>query len=341
MPRHILLLVLLIVACGVAALAAKRFFTVDSFYQYGHYRGKSVADIASDKPKYKGTAYCQPCHAQRFAEWSKGVHNSAERGNVVKCEVCHGPAGWRDDLGMFVNASTGPDHPGKLKLVIPDDTRRLCTLCHERMAGRPQQQPQIVVADHAGTQQCITCHDPHSPKIASAAVPSGDATAGKTKGAACAGCHGAEGVSVDLPGPSLAGQSQAYLVESFKAYTTGARANPMMGAVAQAASAEDMADLAAYFAGLKCQSTLTAEKQAADPGRAAAAQCIGCHGADGRSANSAFPNLIGMSKVYVAESAKAYRSGSRKNPMMAGIAKALADAEINVAASYYAGANCR
>jgi cytochrome c553 len=341
MPRHILLLVLLIVAGGAAAYGAKRFFTVDSFYQYGHYRGKSVADIASDKPKYKGTAYCQTCHAERFAQWSKGVHNSADDGKIVKCEVCHGPAGGRDNLGMFVNASTGPDHPNNLKLVIPDDTRRLCTLCHERMAGRPQDQPQIVVADHAGTQQCVACHDPHSPKIASVAMPAGDAAAGKAKAAACAGCHGADGVSVDLPGPSLAGQSQAYLVEAFKAYTTGARDNPMMSAVAQTASAGDAADLAAYFAGLTCQSSLTADRQAADPGRSAAARCTACHGADGRSANSAFPNLIGMSKAYVVESVKAYRSGNRKNAMMVGVARDLGDAEIDAMAGYYAGAGCR
>jgi len=50
-------------AFGAAAYAAKIFLTTDSFYDYGHYRGSSVAEIASDKPKYKGTAYCQSCHA--------------------------------------------------------------------------------------------------------------------------------------------------------------------------------------------------------------------------------------------------------------------------------------
>ena len=55
MPRHIFRLVLIMVGFIVLAVGAKRFFTVDSFYQYGHYRGDSVAEIASDKPKYKGT----------------------------------------------------------------------------------------------------------------------------------------------------------------------------------------------------------------------------------------------------------------------------------------------
>jgi cytochrome c553 len=244
---------------------------------------------------------------------------------------------------MFVNSSTGPDHPSNLKLTIPTDTRQLCTLCHEKMAGRPEAQPQIVVADHAGTQQCTACHKPHSPKIAlaSAAAAPGDAAAGNAKAAACAGCHGAEGVSANLPGPTLAGQNDAYLVDAFKAYATGARDNPMMSAAAQGASTEDAADLAAYFASLKCESALIADRQAASAGRATAAKCTACHGADGRSANRAWPNLVGQSKDYLVVAVKAYQSGARKNAMMAGISKDLSDADVDVVATYYAGAGCK
>ena len=265
MPRHIVRLVVLMVAFAAVAYGAKKFFTADSFYEYGHYRGNSVAEIASDKPKYKGTAYCETCHAEQFAEWSKGVHNRVDVGKAVKCEVCHGPAGGRDDRGMFVNSATGPDHPKNLKLAVPTDTRKLCTLCHEKMPGRPEQQPQIVVADHAGTQQCTVCHNPHSPKLnlvsaASTAQP-GDAALGKTKAAACVGCHGAEGVSVDLPGPTLAEQNGAYFVDALKAYRTGARNNPMMSAFAQGVSSDDGEHLAAYYAGLKCESSLNADRR--------------------------------------------------------------------------------
>src|ERR1039458_6806703 len=51
MPRHIVRLLLLMVAFAVLAYGAKQFFTVDSFYEYGHYRGKSVAEIAAEKPE--------------------------------------------------------------------------------------------------------------------------------------------------------------------------------------------------------------------------------------------------------------------------------------------------
>lgn len=347
MPRHIVRLILLLVVFGVVGYAAKSYFTVDTFYDYGHYRGKSVEEIASDKPKFKGIAYCASCHLARVAEWSTGAHNRTDAGRVVRCEVCHGPGGGRDDSGppsAWAHSATGADHPINLKLVIPADTRKLCTRCHERLTGRPLWQRQIVVADHAGTQQCIGCHNPHSPRInlgsAEPLAHAGDAAAGKLKAAACAGCHGVEGVSTNLPGPSLAGQKEAYFIAALKAYGSGARNNPMMSIAAQASDA-DVADLAAYYASLKCESTLTTEKQATLAGQATASKCIACHGADGVSSNRSWPNLVGLSKDYLAKSFKAYKDGTRKNGVMAGILKDLNDTDAENLAAYYASASCR
>jgi cytochrome c553 len=343
MPRHIARLALLMVAFALLAYGAKRYFTVDTFYEYGHYQGKSVAEIASDKPKYKGTAYCSSCHAAQVAEWSNGVHNSTDVGKIVKCEVCHGPAGERDVRGMFEPSPTGPDHPKNRKMVVPANTQQLCTLCHERMTGRPLQQRQIVVAEHAGTQQCTVCHNPHSPRlnlVSTSTTAAGDAAAGKAKATDCLGCHGANGVSKDLPGPTLANQHDAYVVDALKAYNGGSRNNPMMSAAAKV-SDEDAANLAAYFASLKCESTLTADKQAALPGHTIASKCVACHGANGMSANRSWPNLVGQSNAYLAGALKLYSSGARKNAMMAGIAKSLSDADIENVAAYYAAATCK
>ena len=104
----------LIVAFGVLVYGAKRFFTTDLLNEYGHYRGKSVAEIAAEKPRYKGSAYCTSCHAQQVAEWSNGVHNRPDIGKVVKCEVCHGPGGGRDPETTYLPPTTGPDHPKKV-----------------------------------------------------------------------------------------------------------------------------------------------------------------------------------------------------------------------------------
>jgi cytochrome c553 len=345
MPRHISRLILLLVALVVVGYTAKRVFTVKSFYEYGHYRGDAVAQIASEKPKYRGVGYCAPCHAAQLAEWSKGVHNRPDLGKAVKCEVCHGAASEREWRNMFVIPTSGPDHPANLKMSVPTDTRKLCTLCHERLTGRPAQQPQIVVADHAGTQQCTVCHNPHSPMLnlvsAVAAAPAGDALAGKTKSAACAVCHGAGGVSNNLPGPSLAGQNATYFTNAVKAYRTGARSNPMMSAVAQGIKDEDAGDLAAFFAGLKCQSAAPADREAASKGQALVSKCAACHGADGHASNRSWPNLAGQTKDYLINALHAYKSGARSNAIMAGIVKGLSDSDVQSVAAYYAAAECK
>ena len=344
MPRHILRLVVMLAAFVAIGYAAKRVFTVKSFYEYGHYRGDSVASIASEKPKYRGVAYCASCHAEQLAQWSNGVHYQPDLGKAVKCEVCHGAAAEREPRGMFVISTSGPDHPGSLKMSIPADTRKLCTLCHEQTAGRPLQQRQVVVADHAGTQQCTVCHNPHSPRLnlasAEAAAPAGDAGAGKVKAAACAGCHGAEGVSNNLPGPGLAGQNATYLVDAMKAYKAGARNDPMMSAVIGTINDADAGNLAAYFASLKCQSTQAAPAAALARGREVAARCAACHGPDGQASNKSWPNLAGQSKDYLVKSIAAYKSSARNNSMMSSIVKDLTESDAEAVATYYATAHC-
>ncbi len=346
MPRHIFRLIILIVVFAGIGYAAKRFFTTTSFYEYGHYRGNSVAEIASEKPRYKGLVDCASCHLPQATEWATGVHYRPELGKIVKCEVCHGPGGARDSRGLFEISRTGADHPDGLKLAVPQDTRKLCTLCHERLVARPPEQRQIVVAEHAGTQQCVTCHNPHSPRLDvgpafEAGQPSGDPAAGKTKAAACAGCHGDEGVSNDLPGPSLAGQNPTYLVTAIKSYAAGVRSDSMMSAIAQGVSDEDARDLAAYFAGLACASPPAAARQESPAGQAAASRCAACHGPSGRGPYRSWPNLAGLSKGYLAKALQDYRSGARNNGLMAGVVKDLNETDADGVTTYFAGAACR
>ena len=78
-----------------------------------------------------------------------------------------------------------------------------------------------------------------------------DIEAGKAKVAAvCAACHGAAGVSVSDAIPNLAAQRAAYLENQLKALKEGTRKNPIMNAMASQLSAEDIANVAAYFASL-------------------------------------------------------------------------------------------
>jgi cytochrome c553 len=345
MPKHGWRLIFLLIGFAVAVVVARNFLVDKSFYEYGHYRGNAVAEIAHDKPKYQGTQYCKSCHAGQFAQWSTGVHDSANIGKVVKCEVCHGPGGGRDPEKNYINATTGPVHPKNLKLVIPTDTRALCTLCHEKMPSRPAQQAQIVIVDHAATQQCTLCHNPHSPRtfVGALVAPAhpGNAAAGKSKTEACAGCHGSAGISLNLPGPTLAGQNEAYLVEALTAYKSGKRRNELMKAMVASLSDDDIANVAAYYAGLKCNAAPNASDQAAAVRKAGVSMCTNCHGANGRSAGHTAPDLAGQSKNYLAAALKSYASGARSHVVMDALAKAASDAEVEKIAAYYAGAICR
>lgn len=79
----------------------------------------------------------------------------------------------------------------------------------------------------------------------------GDAAAGKVKAASCAGCHGANGISAVPTYPNLAGQKEAYLTKQMKAFKDGSRKDPTMNAMAAPLSDADMANISAYYAGLK------------------------------------------------------------------------------------------
>jgi cytochrome c553 len=82
-------------------------------------------------------------------------------------------------------------------------------------------------------------------------VSAADAAAGKTKAASCAGCHGAKGISAVPTYPNIAGQKAAYTVKQLKAFKSGARKDPIMNGMAKPLSDADMANIAAYYAGLK------------------------------------------------------------------------------------------
>lgn len=345
MPKHIVRLLLVMLIAALLAYAAKRFFTPASFYQFGHYRGDSVAEIASDKPQYNTPKACEKCHAAKFAEWVKGVHYQPEKGKVVKCEVCHGPASSRDVKGVFDNVATGKDHPKGLKMSIPADSVKLCTLCHEKMPGRPAEQKQIDVASHAGTAQCTSCHNSHSPRdfgTAAASGRKGDATKGKALAGDCGGCHGEAGLGKGQPGPTLAGQKEGYLAAALKGYKKGGtRNNEMMTGMVESMKDADMEDLGAYYAKLACGSANDGDKKLAVAGKKAAEKCATCHGAAGISGQPAWPNLAGQPAEHLVASLKSYKDGSRKNGMMEKIAKELSDKDVASLAAYYANASCK
>ena len=321
MPKHIIRLLLIMATAAVLGYAAKTFFTPESFYKYGPYRAASVPELASQEPVFQTPRYCQTCHAERHAQWSANSHKS------VSCEVCHGAA---------------QGHPQNGKLPIPSDSVKLCSLCHEAMPERPKTQPQIEVAQHSAGQQCVTCHNPHAPKIVSAAVMvAGDAAAGAKRAAACASCHGANGISPNDTWPNLAGQNAVYLSRILGAYKSGAQKDVIMTPIAQALSNADVQDFAAYYGSLSCKAApVETDIGDAATGKALANNCTACHGETGLTSNPAWPSIAGQQPAYLVNVLKAFRAGLRKDPMMAAVARSLSDADIANLAAYYAAQSC-
>ena len=68
----------------------------------------------------------------------------------------------------------------------------------------------------------------------------------------------------------------------------------------------------------------------------AAEVCETCHGAGGNSTSQDFPKLGGQYPDYLAKALRDYKSGQRKNPIMAGFAKPLSNQDIDNLAAYYA-----
>jgi cytochrome c553 len=64
--------------------------------------------------------------------------------------------------------------------------------------------------------------------------------------------------------------------------------------------------------------------------------CQACHGLDGNSQTPDYPKLGGQYRDYLEKALRDYKSGARKNPIMAGFAATLSAKDIENVAAYFA-----
>jgi len=74
----------------------------------------------------------------------------------------------------------------------------------------------------------------------------------------------------------------------------------------------------------------------AEAGKAKSAVCAACHGAEGISALPINPNLAGQVPGYIKAQLKAFKSGDRKNAIMAGQVTGLSEEDMADLDAYYA-----
>src|ERR1700704_6631902 len=128
----------------------------------------------------------------------------------------------------------------------------------------PQSLNCMGLAAMAGTAVCSLAPSlsaaqvPAAPAAQSAAVPAaattpdlpfthGKDTAGATKSAVCAACHGPNGNSINPEWPKLAGQSAVYIAEQLRLFRSGVRDSPIMKPMVANLSDKDISDLAVYY----------------------------------------------------------------------------------------------
>ncbi|MFQ3247141.1 MAG: cytochrome c553 [Arenicella sp.] len=185
------------------------------------------------------------------------------------------------------------------------------------------------------------------------AFAAGDAEAGELKSVVCAACHGVKGISMVPINPNLAGQVPGYIAAQLAAFKSGERANAIMAGQSVGLSAENMADLDAYYSSLvpNIEVKLTEEdKQLAEAGgkiyrggfadRGIAA-CMACHGPSGHGIPKNYPRVSAQHKEYLEQSLLAYKKGERKgyNGIMYSIAFGLSELQIKQLSAYMAGLN--
>ena len=183
--------------------------------------------------------------------------------------------------------------------------------------------------------------------VAQAQAPVGDVKAGESKAAMCIGCHGIPGYQNSFPEihkvPKIQGQSDKYIVAALNAYKKGERKHPTMRGMAASLNDQDMADLAAFYAGQALPAIAEAPSRAASGPVAellTKGACVSCHGANfSKPIDPSYPKLAGQYPDYIYVALKAYtvegnQVVGRSNGVMAGIAQQFKLSELKQMANY-------
>jgi cytochrome c553 len=173
----------------------------------------------------------------------------------------------------------------------------------------------------------------------------------------CARCHGVAGEGDEAGAfPKLAGQSRAYLLESLRSFATGRRPSGIMQPVAVELRAENMEELATYFASI--DPTATARQgpggAAAEPGLIRRGEqiamqgvpdrgvpaCASCHGGGSRApGHPLYPSLAGQPAEYLSDQLALWQKGARRGTgaanIMARLADGLAPEDIRAVSAYF------
>lgn len=96
-----------------------------------------------------------------------------------------------------------------------------------------------------------------------------------------------------------------------------------------------MKKITALFCGVALLTSGAAVAANTAAGKEKAKVCAACHGADGNSPIADNPKLAGQQADYIVKALQGYKSGARKNPIMAPMAGNLSQRDIEDLAAFF------
>jgi len=182
--------------------------------------------------------------------------------------------------------------------------------------------------------------------------------------ARCAACHGVDGAGGAAAVPRLAGQDAVYLYRQLRAFGDGARASPVMDAVAAGLSERQRRDAAACFADQSRHDAAAPDAALVEEGRVLfldgsddgrVPACAGCHdagkgwfaggmrGMPGMGGTSMMgmptrdaPRLFGQHAAYVERRLQDFADGTPDALQMRAIAESMSPRQKRAVAAYVA-----
>jgi cytochrome c553 len=161
------------------------------------------------------------------------------------------------------------------------------------------------------------------------------------KAQVCAGCHGADGKSIDKTIPVIWGQQAGYIYIQLRDFKRGDRKSDIMQPIASSLNRDDMQAMAEYFS-KKPWADLgqpQASKEISDVASNAnrSVGCTGCH-LDHFQGDGTVPRLAGQSREYLAKTMNDFRTRARgNNPGMSDLMLATSPDDLAALAQYLAG----
>lgn len=153
MGNHVLRPHYVVMGMATLIVAAQYFAVPEDFgigsrgYMYAWHRQGDSEEWKAIKPKFLGSKSCAECHGDETDMIKVSAHK------IIQCESCHGP---------------GLGHPEPKEALLSDRRKGLCLRCHFPLDYKTSHRadlPAIDPKDHNPEDNCIDCHNPHSPRI--------------------------------------------------------------------------------------------------------------------------------------------------------------------------------